>query len=99
MVQTSGIGPSHIPPDPNHPTKSAKEPDPSAFAAAKNSASGGTPPESFAQTAWGFDAEEAKKFLSTLADTIITQIKHESDRAKETLDKLKQAEEGEDDSS
>lgn len=50
----------------------------------------------FAQKAWGFDAEEAKKFISTLANTIISQIKHEDEKAKEIAEKLKQAEQGQD---
>jgi hypothetical protein len=50
----------------------------------------------FVQKAWGFDAEEAKKFISTLANTIISQIKHEDQEIKAQADKLKQAEQGED---
>jgi hypothetical protein len=52
--------------------------------------------EGFAQKDWGFNAEEAKKFISTLANFIITQIKHEDQKVKETAEKLKQAEQGED---
>ena len=90
MTNTPGVGPSH--PDHKKPVEHIKKPDHTK----KFKDSSGQPPQGFAQKAWGFDAAEAKKFISTLANTIITQIKHEDEQAKATADKLKQAEQGED---
>ena len=89
-------GPSGIGKEPNAtPIHNQNQPTPSK-SFQEVSRGGGEPPPSFAQQAWGFNAEEAKKFISTLANTIISQIKHEDERAKETADKLKQAEQGQD---
>lgn len=50
----------------------------------------------FAQKYWHFDAAEAKKFLSTLCNTITNEIKHLDEKVKETSEELKRSEEGED---
>jgi hypothetical protein len=99
MEDVSGVGPSSGPPPSSEPNNSI---DPNGFSAFLSNVQNdtnskpGEAPQSFAQTTWGFDEAEAKKFVSTLANTIIAQIKHEDERAKETLEKLKQAEQGED---
>lgn len=88
MVESPGVGPAHQKPvDPIRPKEIPKK-------FKKDSSK--QPSEGFAQKAWGFDAQEAKKFISTLANTIITQIKHEDEKVKEQSNKLKQAEQGED---
>jgi len=96
MPDISGVSPTN--PSHNNPIQPSKEPDPNAFKNVQNAEPSGTPPQTFAQTSWGFDAAEAKKFLENLANFIIAQIKHEDDRAKETMEKLKQSEEGEEES-
>lgn len=52
--------------------------------------------QSFVQKYWHFDEEEAKKFITTLCNSISNEIKHIDERNKETAEKLKQAEQGED---
>ena len=59
MTNTPGVGPSH--PDHKKPVEHIKKPDHTK----KFKDSSGQPPQGFAQKAWGFDAAEAKKFIST----------------------------------
>lgn len=49
-------------------------------------------PETFVQKYWHFNDAEAKKFLTTLANTIASQIQHEQQEVQEQNDKLKEAE-------
>jgi|GEM_PF-1409146 len=93
MSETSGVDPSKN----NKPSSTPSQGvNPNLFSSAFSSAPSG---DSWVEKAWGFDAAQAKKFISTLANTIIAQIKHEDEKVKETMEKLKEAEQGEDDSS
>ncbi len=49
-------------------------------------------PQTFVQKYWHFNDAEAKKFLTTLANTIASQIQHEQQEVQEQNDKLKEAE-------
>ncbi len=49
-------------------------------------------PQTFVQKYWHFNDAEAKKFITTLANTIASQIQHEQQEVQEQNDKLKQAE-------
>lgn len=93
MVQPPGIGPNL----PDHNSLNNKEVKPVKNIKESQHSSNGQPPQTFAQKAWGFNSQEAKKFLQTLLTTIVNQIKHEQELEKQQSDKLKRAEEGEDD--
>lgn len=62
----------------------------------EKSSDGSSAENSFAQKYWHFNADEAKKFISTLCNTITNEIKHEDEKLKETNEELKRAEQGED---
>ena len=86
MDDTSGIGPNNNTP----PIIPNNGPNPSN----SNPVSFGNKnvPQTFVQKYWHFNDAEAKKFLSTLANTIASQIKHEQDEIKTQNDQLKEAE-------
>ncbi|MEI8300931.1 MAG: hypothetical protein WCG10_04895 [Chlamydiota bacterium] len=85
MNDTSGINPNS-----NNPIIPNNEPNPSN----SNPVSFGNKnvPETFVQKCWHFNDAEAKKFLTTLANTIASQIQHENDEIKTQNNKLKEAE-------
>ena len=88
---THPINPSkHTGPMDNIPPVSSHEKEGSSFKAHQD------PQNNFAQKYWHFDADEAKKFISTLCNTITNEIKHIDEKVKEANQKLKESEEGND---
>jgi hypothetical protein len=85
MNDTSGIDPNN-----NAPTLPNNGPLPpsSNSSSFKNT----NVPQTFVQKYWHFDNAEAKKFLTTLANTIGSQIQQEQQQIAADNDKLKEAE-------
>lgn len=73
------------------PIESPNSPDPANFKSHMDGPSAAQN-EGFVEKAWGFSADEAKKFIQQFSDFIISRIKLDDQRAQETAQKLKEAE-------